>query len=69
MSDYQPPPDLPLTVVLPAEKWRVLLGLLAEGHHQLRVVGPLYGEVERQCGVQIARHRGNGASQEEQPHA
>lgn len=66
------PPALPLTVTLEARQWRTLLELLAEGHHQLRVVGPLYGAIERQCNEQIAifmQQRSNGAMHEEQDDA
>jgi hypothetical protein len=49
----QLPPDLPLVVRLGLMQWRTLLQLLADGHHQLRVLGPLYGEIERQCNEQI----------------
>lgn len=70
MSDQQqPPPGLPLSVTLPLQQWRTLLNLLASTPFELRVVGPIYGEIERQCGMQIARHRGNGAHIEEHPDA
>lgn len=73
MSDapQQPqlPPDLPLSVTLPIVQWRTLLNLLAEGHHQLRVLGPIYGGIERQLDAQVGqfvvRQRGNGVASEE----
>lgn len=71
MSDQtQPPLELPLQVTMPLQHWRTLLQLLAETPFQLRIVGPIYGEIERQCGAQLARHqRGNGALAEHLPNA
>ena len=72
MSDTQPqlPPELPISVTLPIVQWRTLLNLLAEGHHQLRVLGPIYGAIERnldqQVAVYLARQRGNGVANEPQ---
>jgi hypothetical protein len=70
MSDHPPqqqvPPELPIGVTLTALQWRAVLQMLSEGHHQLRVVGPIYGEIERQCNHAIGTHmRGNGALHEE----
>jgi len=50
----QVPGTLPLTVTLQAAVWQQLLGFLAE--QPFRSVGPLIGEIERQCQPQIELH-------------
>lgn len=40
-------PDAPLPVTLKAKDWNTILTLLAEG--PFRIVGPLIGEIQRQC--------------------
>jgi hypothetical protein len=41
------PPDAQLPVVLPAKDWNTVLAVLAEGPY--RIVGPVIGEIQRQC--------------------
>ena len=55
MNPARPPDDLPLAVTLTFAQWRTTLNLLAEGLHQLRVVGPIYGEIERQCNAALTQ--------------
>ena len=49
MSDapLQIPPEILLTVTMTAERWRAVCSYLAE--QPLKHVGPLVGEIERQC--------------------
>lgn len=63
MSDQpQLPPGLPLTVTLSVTQWRTVLTTLGEG--PFRIVGPLIGEIERQCQPQLqAAVRGNGVAE------
>jgi hypothetical protein len=67
MSDAPITPDQPLSVTLSIAQWRVVLETLANG--PFRVVGPLIGDIERQCQTQIQRMqpppmmRGNGAEE------
>jgi hypothetical protein len=66
MSDAPITPEQPLSVTLSIAQWRQVLEQLANG--PFRVVGPLIGDIERQCQTQIARMqppmmRGNGAEE------
>lgn len=80
MDMGQPPmitPEQPLEVTLSIVQWRAVLEQLANGPY--RIVGPLIGDIERQCQTQIARlqqpempappfHRSNGVDAEERAH-
>lgn len=59
---HQVSSDLPLTVTMSAAQWQRVLMQLAKG--SIEHIGPVYGEIERQCQAQIQQHlshqRANG---------
>lgn len=60
MSD-QPraiPPEMVLSVTLPAQQWLIVQQLLGEGPY--RLVQPLIGEIQRQCIAQAERQQPDG---------